>query len=309
MSFGRTAILKAAQSPWLRERAPRFGFVRRTVSRFMPGEDAADALCAARELAEKGIATVLTHLGENITDRTEAEQVKQHYIDLTQRIFAAQLPTEISIKLTQVGLDLDPEFCYANVAAIIERTPPDKTVWIDMEQSPYVDATLAIFKRARAAYANVGICVQAYLYRTEQDLDSLIALRAAIRLVKGAYNEPAELAFPKRKDVDENYFHLAQRLLSPESRKLGIRAAIATHDRELVGRLNEWAAAQGVPKTGIEYQMLYGIQRAEQQRLATDGYRSTVLVAYGTFWFPWFMRRLAERPANVLFLARNFFAD
>ena len=201
MTFARTAILKAAQSPWLRERAPRFGFVRRTVSRFMPGEDATDALAAARELANKGIATVLTHLGENITDRAEAEQVKQHYIDLTQRIFAAQLPTEISIKLTQVGLDLDPEFCYANVAAILERTPPDKTVWIDMEQSPYVDATLAIFRRARAAYANVGICVQAYLYRTEQDLDSLIPLRAAIRLVKGAYNEPAELAFPKKKDV------------------------------------------------------------------------------------------------------------
>jgi proline dehydrogenase len=309
MSFARTAILKAAQSSWLRERAPRFGFVRRTVNRFMPGEDANDALTAARALSGKGIATVLTHLGENIADRTEAEQVKQHYIDLTQRIFGANLPTEISIKLTQVGLDLDPEFCYANVAAIIERTPPDKTVWIDMEQSPYVDATLAIFRRARTAYANVGICVQAYLYRTAQDLDSLIPMRAAIRLVKGAYNEPAELAFPVKKDVDENYFHLAQRLLSPESRKLGVRAAIATHDKVIINRLNAWAESQGVPKHLTEYQMLYGIQRAEQQRLADAGYRSVVLVAYGTFWFPWFMRRLAERPANVLFLARNFFAN
>lgn len=309
MSFGRTAILKAAQSPWLRERAPRFGFVRRTVNRFMPGEHATDALAAARELAGKGIATVVTHLGENITDRAEAEQVRQHYIDLTQRIVTAQLPTEISVKLTQIGLDLDPEFCYANVVAIIERTPPDKTVWIDMEQSPYVDATLTIYKRARTAYANVGICVQAYLYRTGQDLDSLIPLRSAIRLVKGAYNEPAELAYPKKKDVDENYFHLAQRILSPESRKLGVRAAIATHDRTIITRLNDWAAGQGVPKAGIEYQMLYGIQRAEQQRLAEAGYRSTVLVAYGAYWFPWFMRRLAERPANVLFLARNFFSS
>src|SRR5580698_4835293 len=283
MSFGRTAILKAAQSPWLRERAPRLGFVRRTVSRFMPGEEAEDALAACRTLAGHGIASVLTHLGENITDRAEAESVKQ--------------------------LDLDPEFCYANVATLIEATPPEKVLWIDMEQSPYVDATLAIFKRARAAYANVGICVQAYLYRTGQDLDTLIPMRAAIRLVKGAYNEPAELAYPVKKDVDENYFHLAQRLLSPESRKLGVRAAIATHDKPLIARLNEWAASQGVPKQGIEYQMLFGIQRAEQQRLADAGYRSTVLVAYGTFWFPWFMRRLAERPANVLFLARNFFSN
>src|SRR5580698_2982309 len=291
MSFGRTAILKAAQSPWLRERAPRLGFVRRTVSRFMPGEEADDALAACRTLAGHGIASVLTHLG------------------LNQRIITAQLPTEISVKLTQLGLDLDPEFCYANVATLIEATPPEKVLWIDMEQSPYVDATLAIFKRARAAYANVGICVQAYLYRTGQDLDTLIPMRAAIRLVKGAYNEPAELAYPVKKDVDENYFHLAQRLLSPESRKLGVRAAIATHDKPLIARLNEWAASQGVPKQGIEYQMLFGIQRAEQQRLADAGYRSTVLVAYGTFWFPWFMRRLAERPANLVFLARNFFSN
>ena len=309
MSFARTAILKAAQSPWLRERAPRLGFVRRTVSRFMPGEEAQDALTACRTLAANGIASVLTHLGENITDRSEAEQVRQHYLDLTQRIVSAQLPTEISLKLTQIGLDLDPEFCYANLLALLAATPPEKTLWIDMEQSPYVDATLAIFKRARAAYANVGVCVQAYLYRTGQDLDSLIPMRAAIRLVKGAYNEPAELAFPVKKDVDENYFHLAQRLLSPESRKLGVRAAIATHDKPLIARLNAWAESQGVPKQGIEYQMLYGIQRAEQQRLAQEGYRSTVLVAYGTYWFPWFMRRLAERPANVLFLARNFFSN
>lgn len=307
MGLMRRSILKAAQSPWLRERAPHYGFVRRTVSRFMPGEDAQDALTAARALAARGISSVLTHLGENITDRAEAEQVKQHYLDLTSRVLGSALPAELSVKLTQIGLDLDPEFCFANLSVLMEKTPPDKILWIDMEQSPYVDLTLNIFRRARSIYANVGICLQAYLYRTEKDLDTLIPMRAAIRLVKGAYNEPAEIAFPVKKDVDENYFHLAQRLLSPESRRLGVRAAIATHDRRLIARLNAWADAQGVPKSKLEYQMLYGIQRGEQIRLADAGYRFAVLIAYGTFWYPWFMRRLAERPANVLFLARNFF--
>jgi proline dehydrogenase len=304
----RRLLLEASQSPWLRERAPRYGFMRRTVSRFMPGEDVADALSASRRLAENGIATVLTHLGENIADRDEAEAVTLHYLDLIGRIRSAVLPTEISVKLTQLGLDLDREFCYANLAKLIENTPAEKTLWIDMEQSPYVDATLELYRRARKAHRNVGVCLQAYLYRTEKDLDALIPLGASLRLVKGAYNEPAEIAFPKKNDVDENYFHLTQRLLSPEARRAGVRAAIATHDRSLIRRLTTWTAAQGIPNTQLEFQMLYGIQRAEQLRLAKEGYRSAVLISYGSFWFPWFMRRLAERPANILFLARNFFS-
>ena len=304
----RRSLLKASQSPWLRERAPRYGFMRRTVTRFMPGEDAADALAASRRLAETGIATVLTHLGENIADCAEAEAVTQHYLDLIARIRSAVLPTEISVKLTQLGLDLDRESCYSNLDKLIENTPAEKTLWIDMEQSPYVDATLELYRRARKAHRNVGVCLQAYLYRTEKDLDALIPLGASLRLVKGAYNEPAEIAFPKKNDVDENYFHLTQRLLSPEARRAGVRAAIATHDRTLIRRLSTWAAAQGIPNTQLEFQMLYGIQRAEQLRLAQEGYRSAVLISYGSFWFPWFMRRLAERPANILFLARNFFS-
>jgi proline dehydrogenase len=176
-----------------------------------------------------------------------------------------------------------------------------------MEQSPYVDVTLDLFRRARKVYPNVGVCLQAYLYRTEKDLDSLILMGAAVRLVKGAYNEPSEIAYPKKSDVDENYFHLAQRLLSPEARRAGVRAALATHDLKLIARISQWATGQGVPNNQIEFAMLYGIQRAEQLRLAKQGYRCTVLVSYGSFWFPWFMRRLAERPANILFLARNFF--
>jgi len=304
----RRLLLQISQNQRLRERAPRYAFMRRTVARFMPGEDAADALAASRRLAENGIASVLTHLGENIADRAEAEAVAQHYLDLIERVRSAALPAEISVKLTQLGLDLDRDFCFANVAKLAAGTPSGKTLWIDMEQSPYVDATLELYRRARKSHRNVGVCLQAYLYRTEKDLDALVSLGASIRLVKGAYNEPAEIAFPKKNDVDENYFHLSQRLLSPEARRGGVRAAIATHDRALIRRLTTWATAQGIPNAQLEFQMLYGIQRAEQLRLAKEGYRSAVLISYGSFWFPWFMRRLAERPANILFLARNFFS-
>ena len=312
MSMMRNALLMASENAWLRERAPRYRFIRRAVERFLPGESLDDAIAAAQRLAENRVDTLLTHLGENVADRAEAESVTNHYLDVIERIRAARLPSEISVKLTQLGLDVDREFCYANLMKLIEclragSAPPQKVVWIDMEHSPYVDATLQLFSRARHVYANVGVCVQAYLYRTEKDLDALISMGAAVRLVKGAYNEPSEIAYPKKGDVDENYFHLAQRLLSPEARRAGVRAVMATHDVKLIARISEWASAQGIAKGQMEFAMLYGIQRGEQMRLAREGYRCNVLVSYGPFWFPWFMRRLAERPANVLFLARNFF--
>ncbi len=309
MSLMRRAILIASQSQRLRERAPRYRFLRRTVTRFMPGENVEDALAAGAALESNGIGSVLTHLGENIADRAEAEGVAAHYLDVLDRIRSANLPTEISVKLTQLGLDLDSEFCFANLTRLIERVPPEKTLWIDIEQSPYVVATLAIYHRARKTYPNVGVCVQAYLYRTEEDVEKLISVGASVRLVKGAYSEPPEIAFPKKSDVDENYFRLAQKLLSAESRRGDVRAAMATHDRALIARLTDWVRAQGIAKDRLEFQMLYGIQRAEQLRLAQEGYRCAVLISYGSFWFPWFMRRLAERPANVLFLARNFFSS
>jgi proline dehydrogenase len=309
MGLMRRAILKASQSAWMRERAPRYAFFRRTTRRFMPGETVQDALTASRELAKKSIGSVLTHLGENIADRAEAEGVARHYLDVLDKIRAGNLPVEISVKLTQLGLDLDREFCFVNLAKLIEHCPPEKTLWIDMEQSPYVDATLELYRRARKAYKNVGVCVQAYLYRTERDLESLIPFGAAVRLVKGAYNEPSEIAFPKKADVDESFYRLATMLLNPDARRAGVRAAIATHDGTLIQRITGWAASQGIAKRQLEFQMLYGIQRAEQLRLAQEGCRVAVLISYGTFWFPWFMRRLAERPANVLFLARNFFSE
>lgn len=313
MSLLRNVFLKASQSAWLRERAPRLGFVRRTASRFLPGEDADAALAAARTLAGNRIATLLTHLGENVTSRDEADAVTNQYLDLIARVRTAGLPAEISVKLTQLGLDLDKEFCFANLVKLIESSASadpaaSKTLWIDVEQSPYIDVTLELYARARRVFRNVGVCVQAYLYRTEKDVAALIAQGATVRLVKGAYNEPAEIAYPKKSDVDESYFRLAQLLLSPEARSAGVRAAMATHDRQLIARIIDWSAARQIPKADLEFAMLYGIQRAEQLRLAREGFRTCVLVSYGSYWFPWFMRRLAERPANAWFLARNIFA-
>jgi proline dehydrogenase len=309
MSLIRSVLLAASQNHWLREQAPHYKFVRRNVSRFMPGENAQDAFAAVQQLAAQNIGAVLTALGENVTDRKEAAAETDHYCQVLREIASRNLNAEISVKLTHLGLDLDNSFCYANLEKLIAESPRDKTVWIDMEQSAYVDRTLAMYTRARRAKANVGVCIQAYLRRTESDLRSLLPLGGAIRLVKGAYNEPAEVAFPKKSEVDENYFQLAKMLLGQDARFEGIRAAIATHDRTLIQRITNFANANQFPKEKLEFQMLYGIQRAEQQRLAQEGYRSIVLIAYGTHWFPWYMRRLAERPANVLFLLRNLFAS
>jgi proline dehydrogenase len=306
MSIMRSVLLASAQNQWLRKQAPRYSFVRRAVSRFMPGETADDALAAARELRDKGIGTVLTCLGENTTDPAEVANVTRHYLEVLERISSLGLPTEISVKLTHLGLDLSTELCYSHLKQLIERAK--SVVWIDMESSEYVDRTLELYRRARQAYPNVGVCLQAYLYRTADDLASLIPLGPAIRLVKGAYQEPPHLAFPRKKDVDENFFALTKQLLSDEAQRAGARAAIATHDRELIRRTIEFATASGLPKESYEFQMLYGIQRAEQVRLAQEGYRSIVLISYGAYWFPWFMRRLAERPANVLFVLRNLLA-
>jgi proline dehydrogenase len=305
MAVMRSVLLAGSQNTWLRERATRFWFVRRTVSRFMPGEAVEEALQAALKLRERGLGTVFTYLGENVKDRGEAAQVTDHYLNVLDRIRASNLQTEISVKLTHLGLDLNPDFCYQNLIRLVERSRDGSVVWIDMEASNYVDATLDLYRRARQAYASVGVCLQAYLYRTEKDLASLIPLGASVRLVKGAYQEPPDVAFPRKKDVDENYFALVQRLLSDEARQVGVRAALGTHDRALIRRISAYADSKRLAKDAFEFQMLYGIQSAEQVRLAQEGRRSIVLISYGSYWFPWFMRRLAERPANTLFVVRN----
>jgi proline dehydrogenase len=301
-------LLAASQNQWLRHRAANYPFVRRSVSRFMPGETLDDALGAAEILRGKKIGAVFTHLGENIKDRAEAQQVAEHYLEVLKRIREKGLQAEISVKLTQLGLDLSPDLCFEHLNAIIERAQKDSIVWVDMEASNYVDATLDLYRRALKAHSNVGVCLQAYLHRTKDDLAKLLPLRPSIRLVKGAYNEPPGIAFPRKQDVDESYFELGKQMLKAKKENRCVRAAFGTHDLALIRRLAEYASTEGFSKKDFEVQMLYGIQRAEQERLTNEGCTSIVLVAYGGYWYPWFVRRLAERPANLWFMVRNIFA-
>ena len=306
MGIVRSALLAGSENRWLRERAPKMRFVRSAVSRFMPGESVESALEASRAL---GVGTVLTRLGENVRNSAEAREVTGHYREILDRVKAAGLDIEISVKPTQLGLDLSREDCEKNVLELVAHGQAlGNWVWIDMESTAYTDATLDLYRSARAAHRNTGVCVQAYLYRTAKDLESLIAQGAGVRLVKGAYREPADKAYPKKKDVDENFFALATRLLSEEAREKGVRPIFGTHDPVLIRRIEELARSSGLPAGALEFQMLYGIGRREQQRLAAAGYRFRVLISYGDAWFPWYMRRLAERPANVLFVVKNLFA-
>jgi proline dehydrogenase len=308
MSLLRKALLAGSTNPWLRERATNTAFVRRSVARFMPGEQIDDALRAAAALKPQGITTILTKLGENLTGVDEAEQVTRHYLDVLDRVEASGLDAHISIKPTQLGLDLDRALCERNLDRLIERADAlGNFVWIDMESSPYVDRTLELYRRSRAKTARVGIALQAYLYRTEKDVESLVPLGAAIRVVKGAYLEPPDVAFPKKADVDANYFKLCTRLLAPDAGKPGALLHIATHDIPLADRLAAYIHDHRVPASAYEFAMLYGIQRGQQVRLAGEGRRLRVLISYGEYWFPWYMRRLAERPANMWFVVRTMF--
>jgi proline dehydrogenase len=309
MALMRKLLLAGSTNAWLRQQATRREFVKRSVKRFMPGEHVDDALRAAAALKPERITTILTHLGENLARVEEAEEVTQHYLDVLDRVAASGLDAQISVKPTQLGLDHDPGLCQRNLDRLVDRAAArNNFVWIDMESSPYVDPTLTLFRKSRERSDRIGVALQAYLYRTAKDVESLIPLGSAIRLVKGAYLEPADVAYPQKKDVDENFHTLACRLLASDATsRPGALLHIATHDVALADRLIRFIGATDVPASAYEFAMLYGIQRAQQQRLVSDGRRLRVLISYGEFWFPWYMRRLAERPANVLFVIKNLF--
>lgn len=302
----RRTLLWMASNQWLRARVPRLWFAKRAVRRFMPGEDPESALTAAQALASEGMTSVFTRLGENLTGAEEADRVADHYEWLIDAVRARQIAGELSVKLTQLGLDFDQERTLAHLERLALRSAAaGQTLWIDMEGSRYVEATLVTYERLKGRHPNTGLCLQAYLRRTAADLQRLLPLEPAIRLVKGAYAEPEAVAFQSRREMDANFLALSVSML--EARRSGkrVKIGIATHDVELIQQVSQHAAALGLPKTAFEVQMLYGIRTDQQRRLARERYPVRVLIAYGSAWYAWYLRRLAERPANVLFVLRQ----
>jgi proline dehydrogenase len=275
----------------------------------MPGDTLDAALAAAHALQRDGLATVLTQLGENVTDAAGAEAVRGHYAEVLARIQVDRLNSDLSVKPTQLGLDVDLDRCHENLRAIVDRAFRQGTrVWIDMEQHACLDRTLTIYRRLLSDFPNVGVCLQAYLYRTKDDLQSLLPLGGGIRLVKGAYREAATVAYPKKSDVDANFLALARQMLEAARHISSARPVFGTHDRTILDAIAHEADRAGLAREAFEFHLLFGIQRAEQVRLAREGYRVRVLISYGDQWFAWYMRRLAERPANVLFAVRAMFS-
>jgi proline dehydrogenase len=299
----RQALLWASTNPLLAERLPRYGFVRRATRRFMPGEHLDDAIGAAAELGKTSIAATLTQLGENLRSEAEADEVLEHYREVLSAIAAKGIDAEVSVKPTQLGLDFGAPKTRDRIASLVGATT--STVWIDMEGSKYVDATLDIFRSIRSERSNVGVCLQSYLHRTAADLEALLPLDPHIRIVKGAYQEPTTVAMARKGDVDRSFVQITSRLLRARAQGGQCRPVVATHDPRMIAEAGRLAVELGLAKGSFEYALLFGIARPEQQRLARNGHRVRVLISYGEAWFPWYMRRLAERPANLWFVAKQ----
>ena len=307
MSLARQILLHLSRSRWLAGQMSRRSFSRRAVRRFMPGETMGEALTAARIQGEAGLGVVLTQLGENLSSLDEAAAVRDHYLMLLEEIQKQRLIVEPSVKLTQLGLDLSENVCREHVLAVAARAEATGTLlWIDMEDSSYVDRTLALYRAVKERYRGVGVCLQSYLRRTPADLESLLPLHPAIRLVKGAYAEPVEVAFAKKEETDRAYLQIGEKLLEMAARKEGL-AVFGTHDLELIKQLTETSRRVGAKDGDWQIAMLYGIKAADQLRLAKEGRQVNTLISYGRHWFPWYMRRLAERPANVMFVLKSLF--
>lgn len=304
-SIARSLLLQAANSPWLAHQMSKRAFARRAVRRFMPGEELEDALAAAETLATQKLGSLVTQLGENLTRPAEAVAVRDHYLHVLDRIRERGLPTEISVKPTQLGLDLSAESCRAHVLALAERAQATgTTLWLDMEDSRYVDRTLDLYRAVLERHPGGGLALQAYLRRTPADLDALLPLRPTIRLVKGAYAEPPSLAFPAKRETDLAFFALGRRLLEAAAKEQA-KPIFGTHDPLLIDRLVATAHELGVSDGRYEVHMLYGIATERQHALVREGRVVRTLISYGHAWFKWYMRRLAERPANVWFVLRS----
>jgi proline dehydrogenase len=299
----RATLLKLSESKRLARWAMRNGLSRSVAHRWVAGETLEDAIAAARTLNASGFPVSLDLLGENVLDKDGAIRAADTYVAMFDRIAAEKLNGNISLKLTQLGLDLDPALCESLVARIADSAARHRNfLRIDMEGSPYTQRTVDLCKRVRARTDSVGTVIQSYLRRSEQDVRGLIAVGCRIRLVKGAYKEPPETAFPAKADVDANFVSLMKILLPS-----GIYHGIATHDPRMIDATKDFASSNGIGKEQFEFQMLYGIRTDLQRQLLGEGYRLRVYIPFGTDWYPYFMRRLAERPANLTFFLRNLF--
>ena len=299
----RSTLLKLSASNGFAHWVTSNSVTRRMSHRFVAGETLDEVIAAARELNNAGMAVSLDCLGENVSTSADAQKVRDTYLEIYDRIAREDLNANVSCKLTQLGLDISADFCEGLVLSIAERAAAyDSFLRIDMEGSIYTQRTVELVKRVRAQTPVVGTVIQSYLYRSESDVHDLLSYGCRIRLCKGAYKEPSELAFPQKADVDANYVKLMKILLSS-----GFYHGIATHDPRMIAETIRTAAQKKNSKDDFEFQMLYGVRTNLQRRLVRDGYRVRIYVPYGLEWFPYFMRRLAERPANLTFFLRNLF--
>jgi proline dehydrogenase len=296
----RRSLLFLSERQGFKRALLKMPVANRMAMRFVAGETSAEALSAVKSLNQAGFRVTLDYLGESVRSPEEAEQATRAYVDSLGEIAASDASSTISLKLTQLGLDIDEELCARNVTRIVSRAAElDSFVRIDMEDSDHTASTLRVFHRVFSEQRNVGIVIQSYLHRTAEDVDQLVACGAPVRLCKGAYQEPGTVACQRKSEIDDNYVQLMKRLLDG-----GVPTAIATHDDRMIDATRNYVDERGISTESLEFQMLYGVRRDYQAQLVEQGYAVRIYVPYGTEWYPYLMRRMAERPANLLFVMR-----
>lgn len=306
----RTILIYLSQNETFKKFVMKFPLSKKMSRRFVVGEKLSEAVSAITLLNGCGITATLDHLGENVKDEKDAKASAAAYLEILDEIKRSGIDSHVSLKLTQMGLDVGEEVCMRNVEEIVRLAEKySNFVRIDMEGSPYTQKTIDVFYRLRKYHRNVGIVIQSYLYRSQGDIEKIIENGYGVRLCKGAYKESEDIAFPKKRDVDANYKKLTEMLLSEKARTNGVYPAIATHDEKIIDWVKEIVTKNGIAKDTFEFQMLNGIRRDLQKKLVEEGYRVRIYVPYGDQWYPYYMRRLAERPANIIFLIKNILID
>ncbi len=306
----KSILLLLSKNKFVENNVRRFEISRTAAFRFVSGEKLEDAIDAAKDANELGIMATIDHLGESVKDEALAGKATDVYVRVLERIAESGVDSNISVKLTQLGLDIDYDLCLQNLERIVQKASEfNNFVRMDMEDSPYTQKTLDIFKTLRKKYPNVGIVLQTYLYRTEKDVEEVIENGYGLRLCKGAYTESKEIAFPKKAQVDQNFIHLLEMVFSEKARKNGVVVGVATHDEKIIDWTKSFTRNNGVGKDEFEFQMLFGIRKKLQEELVKEGYKMRAYIPFGTHWYPYYMRRLAERPSNLLSFFRTILCD